>query len=72
MNKRIKQLVKQANLTEVIDDAYQERNDWQPFVEKFAQLIVRECINEMRAGHNSKLRFGDVIHNMKIHFGVEE
>ena len=72
MNKRIKQLVKQANLTEVIDDAYQERNDWQPFVEKFAQLIVRECIDEIRAGHNSKLRFGDVIHNMKIHFGVEE
>ena len=72
MNKRIKQLVKQANLTEVVDDAYQERNDWQPFVEKFAQLIVRECINEVRAGHNSKLRFGDVIHNMKIHFGVEE
>jgi len=72
MNKQIKQLIKQANLTEVIDDAYQERNDWQPFVEKFAQLIVRECIDEIRAGHNSKLRFGDVIHNMKIHFGVEE
>ena len=72
MNKRIKQLVKQANLTEVVDDAYQERNDWQPFVEKFAELIVRECIDIVRDGHNSKLRFGGVIHNMKIHFGVEE
>ena len=72
MNKRILKLIRQANLTEVIDDAYQERNDWQPFVEKFAELIVQECIDEVRAGHNSKLRFGDVIHNMKIHFGVEE
>jgi hypothetical protein len=39
---------------------------------EFAELIVRECIDEVRAGHNSKLRFGDVIHNIKIHFGVEE
>ena len=43
MNNRIQELAKQANLTEVIDDAYLARNDWQPFVEKFAELIVHEC-----------------------------
>ena len=45
MNERIQELIDHANLTEVIDDAYQQRNDWQPFVEKFAELIVKECAN---------------------------
>ena len=43
MSEKIKELVTKANLTEVIDDAYQERNDWQPVIEKFAKLIIQEC-----------------------------
>lgn len=45
MNEQIKELAERANLIEVIDDAYLERNDWHPFVEQFAQLIVKECVD---------------------------
>ena len=71
MNERIRELAEQSTTKgewSCVNNSYMEEFD----KEKFAQLIVRECINEVRAGHNSKLRFGDVIHNMKIHFGVEE
>ena len=43
MNERIKEIAEQAELIEIVDDAYQERGTWQPFVEKFAELIVQEC-----------------------------
>ena len=43
MNKHIEELADQANLAEVIDDFVLARDEWQPFVEKFAELIVREC-----------------------------
>lgn len=35
-------LAKEAGLLEVIDDAYQERNDWHPFVERFVELVAAE------------------------------
>ena len=43
MNKRIEELAEEADLTEVIDSFVLARDEWQPFVEKFALLIVREC-----------------------------
>lgn len=67
INKRIKELAEQAELIEIIDDAYIERDDWQPFVEKFAELIIRECslVVFKKTGPKSAL---DVLE----HFGVKE
>jgi len=74
MNERIKQLAEQANLTEVIDDAYQERNDWQPFVEKFAELIVKECEVALKPPVQVRdvISRGQAYDLIKQHFGVEE
>jgi len=87
MNERILKLVEQANLTEVVDDAYQERNDWQPFVEKFAQLIVQECITivdeqkeclheEQKYWHDRDYGYASAVDDaskgIKQFFGVEE
>jgi hypothetical protein len=73
MHERIKQLALLANLTEVIDSAYLERNDWQPFVGKFAELIVEECAgkvdNILREKSNGGGTMGDEI---REHFGVEK
>jgi hypothetical protein len=73
MHDRIKQLALLANLTEVIDSAYLERNDWQPFVGKFAELIVEECAskvdNILREKKDGGGTMGDVILE---HFGVKE
>jgi hypothetical protein len=71
MNKRILKLAKQA-LNEYNATYHNEAKIPEAYLEKFAELIVKECIDIVRDGNNSKLRFGGVIHNMKIHFGVEE
>ena len=71
MNDRITKLALQANLTEVIDSAYQERNDWQPFVKKFAELIVRECA-EIANNHFESKEPGYPGDKVEEHFGVEE
>ena len=74
MNERIQELVEQANLTEVIDDAYQERNDWQPFVEKFTELIVKECLLFTNPSPHEGTEFGEALawadKNIREHFGV--
>jgi hypothetical protein len=73
MHDRIKQLALRANLTEVIDSAYLERNDWQLFVGKFAELIVEECAskvdNILREKKDGGGTMGD---DIREHFGVEE
>jgi hypothetical protein len=86
MNKRIRQLAEQAELIEIIDDAYQERGNWQSFVEKFAELIVRECARVARStpypysdeyvkqqlGHTWDAAAWEAGHEIVKHFGVEE
>jgi len=72
MNKRIKELAEQAELIEIVDDAYQERGTWQPFVEKFAELIVKECMkaaDEGMAQVTMKVEWPS--YHIKKHFGVE-
>ena len=78
MNKRIKELAEQAELIEIVDDAYQERGTWQPFVEKFAELIVLECINSVmdgtKEGDHYAMRIEQHFDNGPggiLHFGVE-
>ena len=65
MNERIRLLAIQANVlhTDFFD------NEWE--VEKFAELIVKECLTIMQDANQSKLRLSDAIWNTKIHFGVE-
>jgi hypothetical protein len=68
MNERIRQLARQADLYAFVSD---ESID--PDIEKFAELIVRECI-EVVERQKCKMSYGPtfVIEDIKQHFGVEE
>lgn len=82
MNERIRELVRQAVI--VVDDPfpgnplnYELEKMYIPdcFAEKFAELIVRECIryfNEDYERNFNKLWREDLTEGMKEHFGVEE
>ena len=70
MNERIFELTKEANLGEIIDDAYQERNDWAPYVRKFAELIVKECIK--LCDQVDLVGADDCIDNIKEHFEMTQ
>jgi hypothetical protein len=83
MNERIKLLAKQAGIKitpMVLDgDEYEYEDvymDGSEDLEKFAELIVRECIETLRlVPYDSDREFGDeVIYQdaVKQHFGVEE
>jgi hypothetical protein len=62
MNERIKQLAKEAAREMNETGTYSEPK----FQEKFAELIVRECVGLLGPAHSI---MGDPI---KKHFGVEE
>ena len=64
MNERIQQLAEQAGFFPT------ELTQVGPSVEKFAELIVRECCKIMV--EHSHRRAGVVKRNVKLHFGVEE
>ena len=74
MNERIKELIEQA------EDYAAEQHDfhthlertlrYDAFKEKFAELIVKECVTIMTDASQSKLRLSDAIWNTKQHFGV--
>ena len=67
MNERIKELYKEATGK---DWAY----DFDPQVaEKFAELIVRECIEQVITGPNGPAHYAvEAALRLKKHFGVEE
>jgi len=79
MNERIRELVRESNL-----DVYglgKERYRWEYTVEKFAELIVRECatiINDIPSAPQGSWSDGyyegctDSAKQIKQHFGVEE
>ena len=60
MNERIKELAEQVYGTQATDQE-----------QKFAELIVKECVTIMTDASDSKLRLSDAIWNTKIHFGIE-
>jgi uncharacterized protein (DUF924 family) len=79
MNELIQELVEQADST-IYDQL--DSNALDPFVQKFAELIIRECISACR-NHRDVERFGiyparvamvteACVDNIKEHFGVEE
>lgn len=66
MNERIRELVRESHL-----DVYglgKERYKWEYTVEKFAELIVRECVGiaDEYDGVGST-----IVSRIKEHFGVE-
>ena len=81
MNERIRELVRESNL-----DMYglgKERHRWEYTVEKFAELIVRECRDiveqDMKLAHIQmipltleKYANGRLKEKIREHFGVEE
>jgi hypothetical protein len=78
MNERIKELRKQA--AREVSNANQWTNDdeWNElFMEKFAELIVRECIEHLESSvavpniEHSRTKT-KCIRSIKEHFGVEE
>ena len=69
MNERIKQLAEQAGFFPT------ELTQVGPSVEKFAELIVRECKDLLfESSENNRLPIAvdDMIHIIDTHFGVEE
>ena len=72
MNERIRELVRQAGL----DDADFPIENWDNVpLAKFAELIVRECLNQCyNRGMNDELYAGQLKAAAYIeeHFGVEE
>ena len=74
MNERIQELAKQAKL-QLDQDIKDGKKDWkntpqsydEMVQEKFAELIVRECLSYAKDGDLDFMKF-----MIKHHFGVEE
>ena len=75
MNERIKEFAKQAGF-------YKYGDDFEDIIEKFAELIVRECAeigdnyqdilgNEPECANCRKVAYG-IVDKIKQHFGVGE
>jgi hypothetical protein len=66
MNKRINLLLEQSGL-----QPYYDAQEGQ--IEKFAQLIVQECMEEvMTYQHHRNPTIPFIVEDIKKHFGVEE
>ena len=82
MNERIKQLAEQAGITTNLDTDFYEKdmNRWVDyFSEKFAELIVFECVNAVMDGTKEGDHYAQRIEQHfdngtdgVLHFGVEE
>ena len=77
MNARIRELIEQAGMTRILNEHAHEygngmfENTLYPEMEKFAELIVRECIGIVKQRWINPDE--DVIaEEIKQHFGVEE
>ena len=77
MNERIKQLALQSQLVYETTDgkvynSWEDYVDLTEYVEKFAELIVRECA-EFVSSDRQNDEYGVFVSNrIKKHFGVEE
>ena len=83
MNERIRELVKQAggkfSTHNLMSNPVQHREYielWDKNIEKFALLIILECVNEVMTYqlHNNPTRemVPFIVEDIKLHFGVEE
>jgi hypothetical protein len=92
MNERIRELAEQAGMTRILDEHAHEygngmfENTPYPELEKFVELIVRECVAQIRPMWNQvkevgappgydydtfDLAYNDCMNAIKQHFGVE-
>jgi len=71
MNERIEKLAMQANShhDNFFDLNYKELD---VFLEKFAELIVRECANMLDEDSYMISELGGYAHDIRKHFGVKE
>jgi len=70
MNQKIEDLMYHSGLT--AQGCWDKMDEYdKQAIEKFAELIVKECVTIMTDASSSKLRLSDAIWNTKIHFGVE-
>jgi hypothetical protein len=75
MNERIKQLAKQAKKSATKNETYNLAFVMADFEQKFAELIVRECMEQVWHNRDDVVNgnISEVIkERMKQHFGVEE
>jgi len=75
MNERIKQLAEQASVSSLWMSGTDQQGN--PILEKFAELIVQECIGVLNKRFMGDLNREDMevrqcIADVKKHFGVEE
>ena len=66
MNERIKQLAREAGLLAYNPEGPPTK------LEKFAELIVRECSNYVNSRIPGNIEVSATVAKMKKHFGVEE
>ena len=77
MNERIKQLALQSQLVYETTDgkvynSWEDYVDLTEYVEKFAELIVRECAGVVEGAVNHREPASTYVYKIKEHFGVEE
>jgi hypothetical protein len=70
MNKRIHELIRESNL-----DVYglgKERYKWEYTVEKFAELIIADCVTVISDAVDHREPASTYVDKIKNHFGVEQ
>ena len=78
MNERIRQLAEQAGMVRILNEHAHEYGNGTfedtpyPEVEKFAELIVRECIDTVSDSSVEYCTRPQIVSEIKEHFGVEE
>jgi len=75
MNERIKELAEQAGFQYIKDEGIGWAGNYNDSLPKFAELIVRECIDIAKHHVMNISTYGDaefVDEQIKQHFGVEE
>ena len=75
MNERIRDLAEQAGATTVLFDREGHYHIVKPELQKFAELIVRECTSLFDGSKETKtaglITHNQVVSQIKEHFGVE-
>jgi hypothetical protein len=80
MNERIRELAEEAGISLSQKDYSYYWVESAEDIEKFAELIVRECINKVRSRqmfgiedeHNIHHAFDLLVYDLESYFGVEE
>ena len=78
MNERIRELAEQAGMVKILEEHASEygagtfENTPYPELEKFAELIVKECMNVLDPGEHQLIARFQARKWLAEHFGVKE